>query len=93
MFFSLSASNRVYGQLIVRLHDTTRGDALQNMINSYSQYSLTETRILSSRFNIRLFNFDHTLIDCEDMLDLLNDDPYVDFAEFDVYVASGRRFH
>ena len=83
---SLFSTNWEIGELIVTLKENTRGEAIQTLLFSYTQFELTASEVLSNRFNVHLFTFNPTLIDCEDMFNLLNSDDRVEFAEFNLFV-------
>ena len=87
LYVNLIGTNIRKGNLIIKLKENTRGETLDSFVNSFSHFDFVERRMLSNRYNIRLFSYNYEIVDGDHFLSILNQDYRIDFAEYDYYYS------
>jgi len=83
---NLFANTRAAGNVIVKFHEATNRASISEFVAEHAHFDMSEMEVLSPRFNIHLYSFNHEAVDEYSFLDTIRRDSRVHLAQFNHWV-------
>ena len=83
---NLFANTRAAGNVIVKFHEATGRASINEFVENFAHFQMSEMEVLSPRFNIYLFSFNESRVSEDLFLDTIRSDSRVHLAQFNHWI-------